>query len=539
MRALRLCAAAAILWLVLVMPNFPAALGWGMLSRVPLELPVILLVLMVLAGTRAVIWLRAVLVAVLGLLVVLKGADLISFDALSRPFNPVSDLFLVDAFARLLTGSLGLPLALAAMGAAVLGLLVLLALLWAATGVWARVALQPLARRGAGAVAVLAAAVVAVDVEARLAERDWSPPGTALSARIGVQKVQTARDTVVEMRAFRAAMLDDTFRDRRDLLGLIDRDTIVIFVESYGRTSFDTDFYAEMHRETLARYEARLSDAGLSMRSGFLQSPTQGGQSWLAHGTFANGLWIDNQISYHAALGSGRETLFHHAGNNGFRTAVVMPQITLDWPESARMGFEDIVVFDDLGYRGDNFNWVTMPDQFTLHAMDRLLRADDDARPLFAQVALVSSHAPWTPVPTLLPWDEIGDGTEFNAMAASGDPPEVVWRDRERVREQYRLAVDYALQVVFEYALLHAQEPPLLLIVGDHQAAARIALDERVDVPLHVIGPAALVDALAEAAPDPGLLPGDAREALPMDHMRDLILDAYSEITVTGLEPAR
>jgi hypothetical protein len=37
-----------------------------------------------------------------------------------------------------------------------------------------------------------------------------------------------------------------------------------------------------------------------------------------------------------------------------------------------------------------------------------------------------------------------------------GDPPDVVWRDRDRVRDQYRQAVDYALTVVFDYAARHA-----------------------------------------------------------------------------------
>jgi hypothetical protein len=102
-----------------------------------------------------------------------------------------------------------------------------------------------------------------------------------------------------------------------------------------------------------------------------------------------------------------------------------MPQITLDWPESARMGFETVLAAGDLGYAGLPFNWVTMPDQFTFAALDRLLRTASDDRPLFAQLALGSSHAPWVPVPDLVPWEEIGDGTIFNAMALSGDPPDV------------------------------------------------------------------------------------------------------------------
>ena len=68
------------------------------------------------------------------------------------------------------------------------------------------------------------------------------------------------------------------------------------------------------------------------------------------------------------------------------------------------------------------------------------------------------------------------------------------------VRLQYRSAVDYALQAVFEYIRLHANNPPLILIVGDHQAAERIALDDRAEVPLHVVGPVQLVNRLQSVA---------------------------------------
>jgi hypothetical protein len=56
------------------------------------------------------------------------------------------------------------------------------------------------------------------------------------------------------------------------------------------------------------------------------------------------------------------------------------------------------------------------------------------------------------------------------------------------------------LRVVFDYAARHAADPPLIFVVGDHQAAGFVALDERPDVPVHVIGPEALVDAVAGGA---------------------------------------
>ena len=123
----------------------------------------------------------------------------------------------------------------------------------------------------------------------------------------------------------------------------------------------------------------------------------------------------------------------------------------------------------DLGYRGKPFNWVTMPDQFTLAAFERELLDPGPRPPVFAEIALISSHAPWTPIPPLLPWEALGDGRVFDAYATAGDPPEVVWRDPDRVREQYRRALDYVLRAVGGFAERqrrrraahrHARRPP-------------------------------------------------------------------------------
>lgn len=525
---LRLLVATAVLYLVLIQPNHPGAMTWGALRMFPLELPAIILALLALGQGRAGRVLRAVLTVVLTAIVVLKGADLVSFNALSRGFNPVSDLMLVDAFVRLLTGAGGALLAVLIVIGAVLAIAAVGVLLWWAMAQWARVVVpRP---RLMVLPAAIAAVVVVVEVGHTMGawRLPFNPPGTAFTARVGLERIGTVRRTVAELAAFRLAVLQDPFSGATDLLDLIDRDVLVIFIESYGRASFDTPLYADLHRETLGTYEARLDALGLSMRSGYLGSPTRGGQSWLAHATVANGLWINNQSSYGAALASGRQTLFHHAANSGFRTAAVMPQITLDWPESARMGFEDVLPAADLGYEGLPFNWVTMPDQFTLGALDRLVRTGAGTRKNFVQVVLSSSHAPWVPVPQMVPWADMGDGQIFNDMATAGDPPDVVWRDRDRVRAQYRLAIDYSLSAVMEYAVLHAKDPPLMIVVGDHQAAEFVALDGRADVPLHVIGPAHLVAALSQVAPVSGLVPEGSLPVTPMNALRDIVLRAYS-----------
>lgn len=525
-----LALSAVFLHLILIQPNHPAAMTWGALGSFALEWPLLLLALPVIGDRRAGRLVRAVLTLTLTLIVVLKAADFGMFTAFARGFNPVGDMPLIAAAFRLIWGSVGLLPALAAVLGVGAVVIAFAACLWWAMGVWARLPLPRPAQFAAGSAAFVSLGLAVTDVGSIMARWPvpFNAPGTAFTARVGLERAVLVRDTLADLRAFNDLARADPFAARGGLLDRIDRDVLVVFVESYGRTSMDTPFYAQQHRPLLERATQDLRDAGLAMQSAYLTSPTRGGQSWLAHATFANGMRVDGQARYQAALASGRETLFHIAARSGFHTAAVMPAITLDWPEAAFMGFETVLPAADLGYRGLPFNWVTMPDQFTLAALDRLLRDTPSDRKLFAQVALISSHAPWVPIPRLVPWDELGDGTIFDEMAQSGDRPEVVWRDHDRVRDQYRQSITYALETVVDYAIRHADTPPLIIVLGDHQAAGFIALDERPDVPVHLIGPPDLLAQVADWGWTPGLIPSDTAPLLPMEAMRDLLLNGFS-----------
>src|SRR5262249_23021150 len=77
---------------------------------------------------------------------------------------------------------------------------------------------------------------------------------------------------------------------RSDLAGLKHRDVYLVYVESYGTTVFDTpDFRAGLN-ESLGHFETALRDAGYTIASNRLVSPTFGGGSWLAHATLASGI---------------------------------------------------------------------------------------------------------------------------------------------------------------------------------------------------------------------------------------------------------
>jgi hypothetical protein len=168
-----------------------------------------------------------------------------------------------------------------------------------------------------------------------------------------------------------------------------------------------------------------------------------------------------------------------------------------------------------------------------------LERAERSAaeRPLFAEVSLISSHAPWTPIaPVLDDWSALGDGSVFSRWADAGDPPEVVWRDPERVREQYMKAIDYVLRVLASYAANFGDARTLLILVGDHQPAPLITGDGASrDVPIHVISgdPDLLAPFLAWGF-TPGMRPPADAPARRMDQFRDFFLAAFS---IPSLDP--
>jgi hypothetical protein len=336
-----------------------------------------------------------------------------------------------------------------------------------------------------------------------------------------------ARAPAMDTLRFQGHQLIETRRAHRDfaarmaasptrataLPGLAGRDVLLVFVESYGVSAvFDAPF-AEVVAPRLDEMAQRLAAAGLAMATGVLDAPIRGGQSWLAHASTLGGMEVDNSLWYRLMLASERPTLVDDFRATGHRTLTVMPAITLAWPEGEAYGFDEIHAAADIDYAGPPLNWVTMPDQFTLHHFEQRIRAPAE-EPLFAQIALISSHAPWTPIlPVLDDWDAVGDGSVFHQWEDAGPPPDELWQDLERVRDFYALSLDYALEASARWAEAFLDDDTLLILLGDHQAAPLIIGDEAgFGVPVHVISgdPALLAPFLAR-----GFVAGMRPEAPP------------------------
>lgn len=502
---LRLLLTASALNMLLVMPLWWrfGALGSPMIAW---EAWVIAPAMLLLPAGRWRRWGGVGVVSALALATAANLGDAATFTAFGRPLNLYLDVPLVRSIYHLLVGNVG---QLAAVCLMLLGGVALFSLLWGVLRL-----LMPAkasVRQGwSGKVAacMLVGALCMLILEAN---RYRLVPQTALpmvnTARFQWQQVI---DTHRARQAF-TEQLEAAPMKAQALPGLAGRNVLLTFIESYGVSALNDPRYNRTLLLTLEDIKRRLAERDLHVVSGLVEAPIRGGQSWLAHATTLSGRWIDNQLWYRLMLESGHSTMIDDFRATGQRTLSVMPAITLAWPEGRAYGFDQIAAAKDIPYAGPPLNWVTMPDQFTLDYTQRELLGDS---PLFAQLALISSHAPWTPIlPVLENWSLVGDGSIYAPWERAGDPPEVIWRDLERIRDHYAWSVDYAVNVTGRWAAKVADEQTLLIVLGDHQPAPLITGDEAsAAVPVHIISgdPALLAPFIQRGFVD-GMLPPLAR----------------------------
>jgi hypothetical protein len=457
-------------------------------------------------------------------------ADTVARQSLGRDLNLYLDIHLARSVYHLMTGTLGLGVAALIVVGTTVGVVAttwLIAWLLSPTGTQAW---NGLGRATAVALVPLSVAALASETPPDLEGRMALP---------GVRLVTNQTGYLVRMLDERRRFSDELGTtpihaptDHDLFLHLRDSDVLLAFVESYGLSAIDDPRYAPVIGPRLEDLATRVTDAGLHLATGQLVAPTQGGQSWFSHLSVLSGLWVDNQLKYDLLLASGRETLIDDFRRAGHRTVALMPANTLAWPEGERLGYEEILGRRDIDYAGPALNWVTMPDQFTWSFLEQSVRHSDiDNRPVFVELGLISSHAPWTPIlPVLSDWDTIGDGSVFSPWRDAGERPQDLWLDHNRVREHFALSVDYAINVVTGYAERYVDDRTLLVVMGDHQPAPLITGDDASRaVPVHIIsGDRALVQPFWDWGFSDTAFPPVDETPMRMGAFRDWFVRAYS-----------
>lgn len=484
--------AVALLWLVLLLGVPSAPDRWQIygLASVPVELAVLVAALVLLPPLRRSRALAAALGG-LGLLVaVIKLADVATQVSFGRPVSLYVDRLLLVNGMHLANGVLG---AFGLIGIT-LGVVVAGWCVWWATSRSVRVLQQALSASpsGRGIAGGLAALVILGFAVGQAVPDAYGParPVNDNASFMVADQVRRLIPALAMQGRFRAEEAVDPLVggvSRAPLAGLGGADVTVVFLESYGRSALEDPRFDALPKAALAEMAPKLAEAGVYTASGWLASPTRGGQSWLAHATLASGMQIDDQMRYDLLVTGRRMTLPRLFAKAGYHTGLIAPAITADEPEAKRFfGFDQTLFADDLGYAGPPFGWVTMPDQYTLAAYDRWQR--QQPKPLFSEVVLVSSHAPWTPVPTMVEdWGKIGDGSVYRTLPATGGTPEEVWSDPDTIRAQYGLSMAYSLRAVLDYAGRVMGDHTLMIVLGDHQPAPIVTGPGTPrDVPVHV-----------------------------------------------------
>jgi hypothetical protein len=522
--------ACLLVLLALLAPDEFSRLTPGAFVSVPLE-GLLWVALLLVLPRRAMSVAATVVGVALGLLSIVKLLDMGFFAVLARPFDPLLDWKLLDDAMRFLAGSIGAVPAIGSLAVAVAFSTTLVIFMTRAVQHLSGLVVRH-SPAATGAVVVL---VVPLLTCAMLAIQ--IVPGVPIASKASAAYLRTrvhpAGTGQRDHQSFSTDTGADAFQSApaKDLLNALSgKDVIIAFVESYGRDAVEDPEFASHVGAVLDAGDRRLRGAGFASRSAFLTSPTAGGSSWLAHATLLSGFWIDNQQRYDDLASSRRLTLTKAFRRAGWRTVGVMPGNDSAWPESGSLGYDRVYGSQEMDYQGPRFSWATMPDQYTLSRFEGTERSPRNRQPVMAEITLVSSHAPWEPIPRLVSWSEVGNGSIFDAMAAPGDPPEaILTRNPTRVRAAYRVSIEYSLGSLISYVETYGDDNLVLIFVGDHQPSPIVTgHGASRDVPISIVArDPSVFEGITSWGWQQGLKPDPQAPVWRMDAFRDRFLTAF------------
>jgi len=535
-RALRLAimvVSVVIVWAVLVAPDRVYQFTPAALVRIPVEGLALVAVALVLPA-----WPRRIVAAVagllFGLLFFLKILNMAFYAEIDRAFNPVLDWGDISPAISVVRATIGATKTDIAIVVVWLGLILVIGAITASAIHVTTVAARH--RRAAARPLAGLTAVWALCAGLSLQLVPGSPVASTSATGLVVGQVRGIHSALVDQRQFERALNDsdpEASIPASDLLtGLRGKDVIVVFIESYGQVAVQgTDFSAGVDA-VLRRSTASLARAGWSTQSAWINAPGFGGISWLGQSTFQSGLWVDTIQRYDEVTASQRFTLSDAFDKAGWRTVYDAPADNRYWPTGKHFyHFDQQYDRYDVGYRGPTFSYASMPDQYTLAEFQRLELAPGH-KPVMAQINTVSSHTPWAPLPVMVPWNQVGNGSIFDPMPARGENPLSVLGDASKQRQAFGQSMQYTLQALTSW-VTELNDPNLVLIMlGDEQPGTSVsgnAASHEVPISIVARGPSVFRQIASWHWQD-GLLPSPSAPLEPSSAFRNQFLDAFSTV---------
>jgi hypothetical protein len=497
--------------------------------RLPLEALIAIPILLALPR-RWARTLAVVLGVALGLILILKVVDVGFTAVLARRFDLVVDWILLSDATGVVQDSIGtLGAVFAVIGACLLVLAILTLMILAMLRLTTLVTAHHTAT-------IRATAVLAVGWIALAAFGTQFATGVPVASRADgsliTERVHEVRLGLQAQSQFEAESTVDPYANTPgDQLfnGLRGKDVVVDFVESYGRYAIEDPTFAAPVDAQLSAATRELDAAGIGSRSAWLSSSTVGGASWLAHSTLLSGLYISNQQRYRSLVASNRLTLTSAFRKAGWKTVSVEPAITGNWPEGKFFGYEQEYDERNLGYQGSRFSYATMPDQY-IYSVFQNKERQPGHKPVFAEITTVSSHSPWTPIPTMVDWDKVGNGSIFDDPANQhGGAPGSIIGDPDKLRASYISSIQYSLDALVSYVQNYGGPNLVLVFLGDHQPAPVVTgADASRDVPVTIVAKdPKVLDRIASWHWTPGLRPAKNAPETRMDTFRNRFMSTF------------
>ncbi len=272
-----------------------------------------------------------------------------------------------------------------------------------------------------------------------------------------------------------------------DLSRVKGADVFLVFIESYGAIAYERpEMNARLTKSRAALADA-IHDTDRDVVSTFVESPTFGGSSWLAHISLLSGIEVRDPDTDALLMTQQRDTLAKLFARRGYRTIAWMPGLKNPWPEGSFYGFNEIYGAKRVDYHGPQFGWFAVPDQFSFARIDQDELNQPQRPPLFVFFPTLSTHTPFSPAPPYQPdWTRVlTDHAYDQADVDRAFDQEIDWLN---LGPMYVDAVEYAYTVLAGYLRLHADHDFVMILLGDHQPPALVSGQGAPwDVPVHVI----------------------------------------------------
>ena len=523
--------ALGLLWFDLVAPDRSWDFSLAAFVRLPVEILVLVAVALVMPP-----WPRRIVATIAGLLLSVLTLDKIlniaMYEELNRAFNPLNDWGSIRPAAGVVRDAIGTALTNVVLVVIWVGIALLVVAITAATIHVTAVA----ARHRRGTVRGLAA-VTAIWGLAAVFSLQFTPgaPVASTSATgLAVSQVRAFRAALSDPRRFTEATRSpdpEATVPASDLLtGLRGKDVLIVFVESYGQVAVRGSSFSPGVDAVLRKQNGMLTSAGWSTQSAWLTSPTFGGISWLAHSTLQSGLWVNSNQRYNELVASQRFTLSDAFKEAGWHTVADDPTDYPNWkPGTQFYHYDQLYNQDNVGYRGPKFSFSQMPDQYTFAAFQRN-ELKPGHKPVMAEIDTTSSHLPWAPLPTMVPWNKVGNGSIFDPQPAQSETSTTVWRNQSTVRQFYGMSIQYSLTALTSW-VTELNDPNLVLIfMGDHQPHTAVSGHGSThNVPVSIVTRApSVLKQMSSWHWQNGLLPDIGAPLEPMDAFRNKFLNTFS-----------